>query len=224
MHSPRAIVFDLDGTLIDSRADIATSCNHALVSSGRRPLREDLIAKFVGDGARRLMARAAGLSDHEKELDGLLESFLAYYIEHPVVHTKWMPHAERVLELMGVGMPLALCTNKDRRVAEAILAALGVRTRFGVVVGGGDLPEKKPAPGPIVACAKGLGVLPGELIVVGDGPQDVMAGRNCGARTVAVEGGFTTRERLLAANPDVLIASLAGLPAVVERWSEATRR
>lgn len=224
MHSPRAIVFDLDGTLIDSRGDIAAACNHALVATGRRSLSPEVIARFVGDGARTLCSRAAGLSEHEKDLDEVLEIFLEYYTEHPIDHTRWMPHAQRTLELVGVGMPIALCTNKARRVTDAVLTALGVRTRFAVVVAGGDLPEKKPAPGPIMACARAMRVEPSAMIVVGDGPQDVAAGRACGCRTVGVEGGFLPRDRLVASHPDVIIPSLAELPSVIQRWAEATRR
>lgn len=223
MQPPRALVFDLDGTLIDSRGDIAAATNHALVATGRHTLPDATIARFVGDGARALCARAAGLGESDAELDAVLDAFLAYYGEHPVERTKWMPHAREVLAELS-RYPLALCTNKPRTTTDAVLAALGVRSLFATIVAGGDLPERKPAPGPVLAIAKQLGVSPEALVVVGDGPQDVEAGRRAGARTIGVRGGLLPIERLLASRPDVLVDALDEVPAIVARWSEGTAR
>lgn len=223
MLTPRALVFDLDGTLIDSRGDIAAAANHALAATGRRTLPEATIARFVGDGARTLCARAAGLGESDAELDDVLATFLAYYDEHPVDRTKWMPHAREALAELS-RYPLALCTNKPRATTELVLGSLGVRSLFAIILAGGDLPEKKPAPGPILAIAKQLGVMPEALVVIGDGPQDVEAGRRAGARTIGVRGGMLPIERLLAARPDVLVDSLQEVPTIVRRWSEGTTR
>lgn len=223
MITPRGIVFDLDGTLIDSRGDIAAACNHALAESGKKPLPVDHVVSLVGDGARTLLSRAAGIAETDPELDRLFSAFVAYYVEHPVVFTRWMPGAARVLDLVAP-MPLAVCTNKMRVVTDAVLAALGVRTRFAAVLAGGDIPEKKPAPGPIFAVAKALGVTSEELIVVGDGDQDVLAGRRAGSRTIGIFGGFCPRERLIAARPDVLVDSIREVPEILQRWTESTAR
>ncbi|MBI5534946.1 MAG: HAD-IA family hydrolase [Deltaproteobacteria bacterium] len=223
MFSPRALAFDLDGTLIDTRPDIAAACNHALVLSGRRELRPEVIARYVGDGARRLVARAAGLTDVDAELDPIVESFVAYYLEHPVVHTTWMPHAQAMLDALQ-GVPLAVCTNKPSTVAERVLRTLGVFDRFATVVGGGDTPEGKPSGQPMELVASRLDVPCKAMIIIGDGTQDVLAGRAVGARTIAVSCGYTSVADLRRANPDVIVDTLAEVAPIVERWRESTVR
>jgi phosphoglycolate phosphatase len=225
MFAPRAVCFDLDGTLIDPRADIAAACNHALVLSGRKPLRQEVIARYVGDGARRLCARAAGLTDTDAELAPIVRAFMDYYLEHPVVGTVLLPHCLEMLDaLQQVHVPMAVCTNKPRVVAERVLHALGLLDRFATVVGGGDTERPKPAADPLLLVASRLGVAPRELIMIGDGPQDVLAGKAVGARTIAVAGGFGPLAELQRLGPDVLVHSLADVAEIVERWLESTAR
>jgi phosphoglycolate phosphatase len=222
---PSAVVFDLDGTLIDSRGDIAAAVNHALLGTGRTPLPATVIAKFVGDGARALMARAVRLSEADAQVDRLLELFIDYYTSHPIDFSRWVDGAPDVLDrLSELDMPLALCTNKARPVTDAILGALGVRTRFRAIYAGGDGPEKKPAPGPLLSLAKKLGVEPETLIMVGDGPQDVECARRVGCRVIGVVSGYTPRERIVAAKPDVVLEGLSELPDIIRRWCDATAR
>ena len=217
----QAVVFDLDGTLIDSRGDIAASCNHALVQSGRKPLPVTRVSALVGDGAVTLLSRAAGIVETDPEIAVLLASFLGYYEAHPIGHTILMPHVESTLASL-TGFRLAICTNKPRRTTEAVLAALGLEQRFTAVVAGDDLAVKKPDPGQLEALAKVLRLVPAELVMVGDGPQDVLAGRAAGTRTIGVRGGFLPEYRLLETNPDVVIDDLSAVPALVRSWSEST--
>jgi len=212
-----AVVFDLDGTLIDSRGDIVVAVNHALESSGRlvRPAAE--ILPLVGDGGRTLCARAAGLEETHPDVDRLFAAFLDHYVAHPVQHTTWMPHALDALDALAP-MPIALCTNKPRRTTDAVLAGLGAVRRFACTIAGGDLPEKKPHPRPLLVVAERLGADPRRCAMVGDGPQDIDAGRAAGMRTVGVRGGFLAIERLLAARPDVLLDDLSGLTSIVAGW------
>jgi 2-phosphoglycolate phosphatase len=221
--TPRAIVFDLDGTLIDSRGDIAAACNFALQRSGRAALALEEVLRYVGDGAKTLCARAAGLSEQDPAVDRLVEDFLNYYLEHPVDHTRFMPGARRALDALK-HFQLAICTNKPRPTADAVLVALGVRTRFAAMIAGGDLPEKKPAPGPVFAVGRALGLQAEQLVVVGDSQQDVLAGRRAGSRTVGIENGYDSIERLQAARPDVLIETMEDLPEILARWTESTMR
>lgn len=225
MLPPAAVVFDLDGTLIDSRGDIVAAVNHALMETGRQPLPASVVVRYVGDGARALCARCAQLHEGSPEVDVLLELFLAYYVEHPIEFTRWTAGAQETLDALGEmpGMKLGICTNKPRPTTDAVLGALGIRTRFRAVVAGGDLPEKKPAPGPLLSAAKQMGVEPQAIVMVGDAPQDIECARRAGARSVAVTG-FVPRERVLAARPDVMLASLAELPDIVQRWLDATAR
>jgi phosphoglycolate phosphatase len=226
MLAPTAIAFDLDGTLIDSRGDIVAAMNHALAATGRAALPGATVVRFVGDGARTLCARAAQLPEADAEVDRLHDLFVAYYIEHPIDFTRWTPGAQEALDALGQlpDMALAVCTNKPRATAEAVLSALGVRTRFRALVAGGDLPEKKPAPGPLLQIAKLLRVETATLVMVGDSPQDIECARRARVRSVGVVSGFCSREKIAAARPDVTIESLAELPEVITRWREATTR
>lgn len=226
MHTPAAVIFDLDGTLIDSRGDIVAAANHALVSTGRRALPAQLVMRFVGDGARALCARAAGLPEASDEVEPVLSAFLSYYGAHPVDFTRWMPGAQEAIEGLTDwdDLTVGLCTNKSRAVTDAVLSALGMRSRFRVVVAGGDMPEKKPSPAPLQFIAQRLGMDPARLVMVGDGPQDIECARRAGTRSVAVLNGFGTRERLVEARPDVTIQSLFELRDVVRRWRDVTVR
>lgn len=212
--TPRAIVFDLDGTLIDSRRDIAAATRHALERHGFPPREEELIYSYVGDGARALLARAAAIEPDDPRLATLLASFLSYYAEHPLDHTRFCPGAEAALSELSF-LPLAICTNKPRLTTERVLDGLGISGRFAIVLAGDDLPKSKPDPLPIRHIAERLSLRPEELVMVGDGAQDILAGRAAGARTVGVEGGIQPLSRLTAANPDVLLANLSELPGVV---------
>jgi phosphoglycolate phosphatase len=208
------VVFDLDGTLIDSRQDIAEAANHALSTHGHATLSLSEISSYVGDGARLLLARAAQLEPSAPELDALLQSFLDYYAEHPTDHTLLLPG---VYEALGElkHLPLALCTNKPRSITDAVLANLRLPISFQVVVGGGDLPKTKPDPLPLLHIAERLGLTPSELVMVGDGAQDIGCAKAAGAHSVGVEGGMQGRELMLQAGPDVVLHSLAELPAVI---------
>jgi phosphoglycolate phosphatase len=226
MLPPAAVVFDLDGTLIDSRGDIVAAVNHALVSVGRAPQSGISIVRFVGDGARALCARAAQLNELSEEVDRILDAFIRYYVEHPIDFTRFMPGAQETMEALAELPELALgiCTNKPRATTDAILSALGIRTRFRAVCAGGDVSEKKPAAGPLLHVAKALRLPIESVVMVGDGPQDIECAKRAGCRSVAVEGGFSTRERLLSARPDVTLRNLVELPDVVARWRDATAR
>ncbi len=227
MLAPTAIAFDLDGTLIDSRGDIVAAANHALIRTHRAPLPGPVIVRFIGDGARTLCARTAQLPESSEEVSALVDHFVDYYVEHPLDFTRWAPGAQETLETFAEEMPdmaLGICTNKPRVVTEAVLAALGIRTRFRAIVAGGDLPEKKPAPGPLLHLAKALRVAPEGLVMVGDSAQDIECARRAGVRSVAVDSGFGSPERLVAARPDVLLRVLSELPEVIQRWCDATAR
>jgi phosphoglycolate phosphatase len=205
---PRAVVFDLDGTLIDSRADIAAACNHTLVWAGREPLPVETISSFVGDGARALIARAFGISEHAAEVGVLFEEWQRYYVEHPVDNTRLLPGAVRALqELSARAVALGIVTNKARVVTLAIIDAFQLGPYLNALYAGGDGPLK-PSPEPILAIARELGVAASELWVVGDGTQDILAARAAGARGIAVAGGFHDDAKLRAAAPDAWFASL----------------
>ena len=212
-----AVVFDLDGTLIDSRLDIASSANHALAAHGFAELSVDELSSYVGDGARWLLARATRLDPNAPKLDALVATFIAHYAEHPTDHTQLLPGAREALAELS-RLPLALCTNKPRAVTDRVLANLRLHGAFQAVVGGGDLAKNKPDPLPLRHIASALGLTPTELVMVGDGAQDIACAKAAGAHSVGVEGGMQGRELLLASEPDVLLGSLLELPAALGQW------
>lgn len=226
MLPPTAVVFDLDGTLIDSRGDIVAATNHALVTTGRSPSPAASILPLVGDGARSLIARVAKLEEGAKETDELVELFLNYYQAHPLDFTRFMPFAMEAIEALSKmdRMVLAVCTNKHRRATDAVLSALGIADRFASIVAGGDLRERKPDPAPLLRVAKELSVMPAAMVMVGDGPQDIVCAQNAGCWAVAVECGFTTPALLAQTGPDVMLRDLGMLAGIVQRWREPTTK
>ncbi len=209
------VVFDLDGTLVDSRADIVHAANVALERHGLPQRTPEEISRFVGDGARALLAGAARLKPGDPEIAALQATYVEYYAEHPAERTTLMPDVLDVLDALAP-LSLAVCTNKPRLVADRVLAELGLARYFGVVVGGGDLPEHKPHPLPILHIAGRFGLSPERLIMVGDGPQDMQAGRAAQAVTAAVLGGFGSEEELRACRPDVVLERLGRLLPFVD--------
>lgn len=217
------VVFDLDGTLVDSRRDIAEAANHALDKNGFAQLPHDELESYVGDGAPALLSRAARLDVTDERVRVLVADFLDYYAEHPIDHTALMPGALRALDELE-NYALGVCTNKPRRTSLAVLEGLELDARFSGVVAGDDLPERKPHPAPVLEAARRIGVPVSEVIMVGDGPQDVLSGRAAGAYTVGVRGGIQPFERLAAAEPHAVIDTLAELPALVSRLARGTQR
>jgi phosphoglycolate phosphatase len=210
------VVFDLDGTLVDSRRDIAESANHALERAGLSRLSHDELESYVGDGAPLLMARAARLDPKDPRLAQMVADFLDYYAANPIAHTDLMPGALAALDGLAA-YALGVCTNKPRRTSLAVLQGLKLEARFRGLVAGDDLPQRKPDPAMVHETARRLGVATSEVVMVGDGPQDVLAGRAAGAFTVGVRGGIQAYERLQAASPDTIIDTLAELPEVISR-------
>lgn len=214
---PAAIVFDLDGTLVDSRGDIVRACNAMLAALGSAPLPDDTIAGFVGDGASKLVTRAlatASLPADPPAVERALELFLDAYAAHPVGHTTLMPGAREALTALA-GYPLAVCTNKSRRTALLVLDGLDLTRHFAEILCGDDVARPKPDPEPLREIARRLHTEPERLIMVGDGPQDIECARAAGALGIGVRGGVLPIERLLAARPEILLETLHELPGCV---------
>jgi 2-phosphoglycolate phosphatase len=218
--SKRPVVFDLDGTLVDSRRDIVVAANHVRQSAGLPALPDEVVAGFVGDGARYLIENVMGLDRGDPNVDRHLAAFLDYYEAHAVDHTVLMPHAEAAMDALA-DRPLALCTNKSQRTTLAVLDGLGIAQRFRVVVAGGDTAQNKPSAEPLLLVARELGVEPRDLVMVGDGPQDIESARAAGAFGVGVRGGILPIERLVASAPSALLEDLSQLSALVEELDGA---
>lgn len=212
---PTAVLFDLDGTLVDSRVDIAAACNQTLLRHGRAQLPVEVVSGFVGDGARALLARAFAVSADDPLLDDAASDFRSYYEAHPADHAALLPGAREALRALA-GLPLGVVTNKPRAIAVLLLARMGIAGSFDVVRAGGDGPLK-PDPWPIVDALRELGVAPEGAWMIGDGPQDIGSGRAARCFTIAVRNGFASDEALAAAGPALTIDSLLDVVALVER-------
>ncbi len=215
--SVAAVVFDLDGTLIDSCADITRAANYCLARAGLPEQSQARICECIGDGSRVLVQRASGLAATDPLLDRMLQDFFAYYTEHALDQTQLLPHARQVLDELG-HLPRALCTNKPRVTTGAVLEGLGIAGDFAAVVAQGDVPETKPHPAPLRRIAELLQLQSEQLVMVGDGPQDIECARAAGALSIGIaEALIVPLSRLRAAEPDIVVP-LAEVPRVIERW------
>ena len=191
----RAILFDLDGTLIDSKRDLVLSVNATLRELGRAELAEDLVASYVGSGAPVLIRRALGGNPSEEELKRALAFFLVHYEEHKLDETRLYPGvAETLAELKS--LPMSVLTNKPVKISVKILEGLGVSQYFRSIYGGNSFETKKPDPAGAKQVLSELNVLPEQTAMVGDSEVDVQTARNAGMRSVIVNFGFGTHDRV----------------------------
>jgi phosphoglycolate phosphatase len=218
-HSIKLVIFDLDGTLIDSRLDLVHSVNAALRHIGRTELPDNVIASYVGDGAPILIQRALGGEQIDEALVRKgLEFFLSYYREHKLDHTTVYPGIFEALATIhssgnGLSRKLAVLTNKPVNPSRAIIEALGLGRFFSQVYGGNSFPTKKPDPEGARKLIEENGVEAGQTAIIGDSHTDIATGRNAGLWTIAVTYGFAPHT-LEEARPDVLIDSPKELGAL----------
>ena len=220
-RSIKLVIFDLDGTLIDSRLDLVHSVNAALRHIGRPELPDDVIASYVGDGAPVLIQRALGGEATEEALVRKgLEYFLAYYREHKLDHTTVydgitealaaLQHPLRPSPNNGNLRQLAILTNKPVMPSRAIVEALGLGPFFVQVYGGNSFASKKPDPQGARQLLQDIGVQPEQTVIVGDSHVDIETGHNAGLWTVGVTYGFAPHT-LSDPAPDVLLDTPAEL-------------
>jgi phosphoglycolate phosphatase len=214
--SVRALIFDLDGTLIDSQRDLIRSVNAMLLEMGREQLHEDTISGYIGHGAPQLVGRALGGSATEEECQLALKFFLAHYEEHKLDSTCAYPGVPEALEHLAA-FPMAILTNKPVRVSVRILEGLGLAKYFRAVYGGNSFESKKPDPLGAQTILRELCAAPNEAMIVGDSEVDVQTARNAGTLAAAVNYGFGAHDR--AAHPaDIYLDRLADLvPLLLDR-------
>lgn len=209
LSAVRAIVFDLDGTLIDSKEDLILSVNATLVNLGRPALPNEQIASYIGQGAPILIRRALGEAATDEECRRGLEFFLAYYETHKMDHTALYPGVREGLEQLA-GFPLAILTNKPARITLRILQELKLANLFRAIYGGNSFSTKKPDPLGMKTILNELGVEPREAVLVGDSEIDVQTARNAGTLAGTVTYGFGAH-RLEKFPPDFFLSSLTDL-------------
>jgi phosphoglycolate phosphatase len=196
--SIRALIFDLDGTLIDSQRDLIRSVNAMLQEMGREQLHEDTISGYIGHGAPQLVGRALGNATTEADRERALKFFLAHYEEHKLDSTCAYPGVPEALEHLAA-FPMAILTNKPVRASRRILEGLGLAKYFRAVYGGNSFETKKPDPLGAHTILRELGAVPSKALLIGDSEVDVQTARNAGTLAAAVNYGFGTHDR--AAHP-----------------------
>ena len=216
LHPVRALIFDLDGTLIDSKRDLIHSVNAMLAEMGRARLDEETISGYIGHGAPLLVSRALGSTAKEEELRRALQFFLAYYEEHKMDSTCAYPGIPDALaELSRKKVPMAVLTNKPVKISVRILESLGLASYFRVIYGGNSFETKKPDPFGANKILSEFGAPPRETMLVGDSEVDVQTARNAGTIAAAVNYGFGVHDR--AQHPaDIYLDKLSDLVPLVD--------
>ena len=213
----RSVVFDLDGTLVDSISDITAALDEALASRGHFGVTRDVVVNFVGDGARRLVERAvAHVGAPPEEADPVEVLYLDLYRRNHLERTCLYPGVAETLEQFSArGVQMAVVSNKPAEFTVSLLEHLGVASHFRVVLGADSLPERKPSPMPVLTAVAACDVKPEEAAMVGDGEPDMRAGRAAGVYTVGVLYGFRDAATLTAAGADALVERASDLFGVL---------
>lgn len=214
----RALLFDLDGTLIDSRADLVTSVNLMLDELSYGTLSATQIISFVGEGIRLLIERSLrACLQHEPQEAQILQALEVYagkYREHLLDQTRLYPEVAETLQALS-HLPKAVVTNKPHEFTLTILDALDVQPHFVAVIGGDSLPERKPSPAPLLEAARLCEVAPEDCLMIGDTRIDMLSGQAAGMKTCGYIAGFRGKEELEAARADFLIERFGELRELV---------
>jgi phosphoglycolate phosphatase len=207
----RAVIFDLDGTLIDSQLDLVLAVNAMLEHMGREPHVHEKICSFIGNGAPMLVQRALGEDAMEAEVEKGLAYFLEYYRAHMLDNTDVYPGVREALVQLQQ-YPMAVLTNKPVHFSRAIIEGLNLSRYFRYVYGGNSFETKKPDPQGAQILLRELQASPHEAMMVGDSDVDIKTARNAGMHACGVTYGFGT-ESLRAHPPDIMLDTLSDLPA-----------
>ncbi len=185
----KTLIFDLDGTLIDSAEDISLCLRKTLEEIGLEERMPADVRKLIGGGVRALLERVLGEDFEESHV----KVFRKHYLDNPVVHTRPFPGVpETISELRERGYTLLVVTNKMEDLSREILKILGIDRFFSLIVGGDTYEEKKPSPLPVLKALEKVGTKPEESLMVGDTDSDILSGKRAGAKTALAEWGYTS--------------------------------
>jgi phosphoglycolate phosphatase len=209
------LIFDLDGTLIDSQQDLANSVNASRTHLGLGPISNELVYSYVGNGAPVLIRKSLGPDASDHDVQRALEYFLGFYREHMLDHTRLYPGVREALDrLREAGRKLAVLTNKPVRFSRELVAGLGLGGHFQQVYGGNSFEEKKPHPVGIQTLLGEMSLDPEAAIMVGDSSVDVRTARNAGVTACGVTFGFQP-ETFVEHPPDFLVDEMGELAELV---------
>lgn len=210
----RAVLFDLDGTLVDSLEDLTDAVNHIRGAFSHLPLTADAVRRKVGKGARHLTQQV--LPDaSDADVDRALGLFLKYNRQHIADKSRLYPDVrELLLDLAARNIRMAVVSNKNEDLSSLILQTLGIHSLFEIICGGDTYPERKPSPLPLLNVAAGLGIVPNECVMVGDSINDIQAGQQANIYSIGCTWGYGSSEELSGAStvahtPQELLAIIA---------------
>ena len=212
------MLFDLDGTLIDSAPDLAGAANDLRRSHGLPDLPYEQLRPMVGSGARGMVGTAFGVVPGDARFETLRDQFLARYEQRFLQETAVFPLIEPLLRALEAhGLPWGIVTNKAARFAQPVVAGLQLHERAAVLICGDTTPHAKPHPAPLLEAARRVGVAPARCVYVGDDLRDVQAGRAAGMPTVAAAWGYLgAGETIEAWGADAIIE----VPDALLNWLE----
>jgi phosphoglycolate phosphatase len=211
----KLLMFDLDGTLVDTCRDITNALNHALNSYGLKGLMVEDTKKLVGEGLTKLVEKVLG-GEKDRLRDDVLGKFLDYYQEHIGDYSREYPYVRDTLEML-TGYRKAVISNKRESLSTRLLDLLGILKYFDLVVGSDTTSEKKPSAVPVIYVLQRLHVSAADALMIGDSNYDIEAARKAGVRTIAVTYGYRGRQYL--GDADFVIDSFGSLPAVLDMTS-----
>ncbi len=207
------VLFDLDGTLIDSAPDLAATVNHMRLTRGLTEVDYPRLRARVGSGARGMLLEAFDKKPGDADYETMRQEFMTLYAERLLDTTRVFEAMEPVLQtLESQGVRWGIVTNKNARMAEHIAQGLGLHVRHAVLIGGDTTPHAKPHPAPLLEAARRIGVDPLQCVYVGDDERDVLAGRAAGMATLAAAWGYLgVGESVHAWGADAVLEGPSGL-------------
>lgn len=208
----KLIIFDLDGTLVNSIADITNSLNYAVKPYNIAPKTKEEVGRLVGVGITNLIEKVLG-EENIRHRDDVVNRWLEFYSNHIVDNTFVYPGVRETLKRLD-GYRKGVISNKREALSVSVLKGLDLFRYFDAVLGSDSVNEKKPSPAPVLHLLSLLGVSADEAIMVGDSELDIAAGKGAGVRTVGVTYGY--RDRSYLSSADVIIDSIDELPAIIE--------
>lgn len=209
------IIFDLDGTLVDSIPDLSDSLNYAAKKLGYPLIAEKEVPALVGNGVRALISKAFELTIGTPDFEKAQEAFMEYYSQNLTTRTVFFPNVEDTIFHFSQ-KKLAILSNKPDHFTKPIIEALGLQKHFEIVLGANKHMERKPSAEPIQYIMNKLGVLPEKTLMVGDGDADVMAGKNAGVNTCAVSYGYRSAAELELLQPDFLLDDIGQIRSLIQ--------
>lgn len=220
----KLLIFDLDGTLVDSAQDIVDTTNFVMSARGRQPLPRETVVAAIGEGLKKLVFDLFPETHSDPvKLDELEAEFFAAYEAHLLKHSVLYPGVTEFLD--GWNGQIAIVTNKYEKLALRTVAGLGLdRFPWVKIFGAESLPERKPHPLPLQEVMRAAGRQPHEALMIGDGVPDMVSARRAGIHSIACEFGYCSKATLQAENPSLFVGSFAELPSVIAVASRLSPR